>query len=64
MNITREVMMIVLEQPPTLLFFDRKGQSIAAEDLFKPIDKPQHEAFLAPSGAGMSFNFSKEITNE
>lgn len=56
--------MIVLEQPPTLLFFDRNEQSINADDLFKPIDNPQHKAFLAPSGAGMSFNLSKEMTNE
>lgn len=60
----REVKISALEQPPTLLFCDRKGESIDAEDLFKPINNPQHKAFLAPSGAGMSFNLSKEMTNE
>jgi hypothetical protein len=45
--------------------FDRKGDPVESDDFFRPIvDKPQHEAFLAPSGAGMSFNFSKEMTNE
>ncbi len=41
------------------------GDPVESDDFFRPIvDKPQHEAFLAPSGAGMSFNFSKEMTNE
>lgn len=56
--------MIELNQPPTLLFFDRKGEQIDAGNVFKPIDNPQHQAILAPSDSGMSFNLSKEFDNE
>lgn len=50
--------------PPTLLFVDRTGQPIDASSVFVNIEKPCHEAFHAPSGAGMSFNSSKEIDDE
>ncbi len=56
--------MIELNQPPTLLFFDRKGKQIDASKVFKQIDKPQHQAILAPSCAGMSFKLPKELDNE
>lgn len=51
--------MIVLEQPPTLLFFDRKGVPLDNGIFHKPIVKPKQEAYLASSRDGMSFSLEK-----
>lgn len=51
--------MIVTEQTPTLLFFDRKGVSVDTGIFHNPNKKPDQEAYLAPSRDGMSFSLEK-----